>query len=379
MYTAFFGLNSNPFRLTPDPEFLFLSKEHKKALTYLNYGISSNTGFILVTGEVGTGKTTLIRKILKGLKDDIKVAHINNALVNSEQLIAMINDDLGIETQGRDKTHMLKDLSDFIIRQYADGLRTTLIIDEAQNLSSELLEEIRLLSNLETEKSKLLQIILVGQPELRNTLAVPALRQLRQRISISCHINPLARGEAENYIFHRLEVAGNRGAVKFSTGAVEAIHKSTRGVPRLINIFCDFLLLAAFTDGMKEITAELVKEVAEDIDSESRFWGDTAQEKKVEASAKALQTVLKRLDHLDEIVRKHDVSSNDIYEIAARVAHMENIIITAVEKLKQCPPCDSFTSDNAAIQDILREIEELKIGNEKLKQQQPFVSATRFH
>ena len=240
MYTTFFGLTCNPFQLTPDPEFLFLGKDHKKALTYVTYGISAGTGFILVTGEVGTGKTTLLRKILKELNKDIKVARVNNTLVSSEQLIAMISDDFGIETQGKDKTRLLRELTDFIISQYAQGFRTTLIIDEAQNLSPELLEEVRLLSNLETDKNKLLQIILAGQPELKQTLAVPKLRQLRQRISISCHINPLGRDEIEEYIFHRLGIAGNRSAVTFLEGAVDLLHDATHGVPRLINIFCDF-------------------------------------------------------------------------------------------------------------------------------------------
>jgi len=366
MYTSFFGLTCNPFQLTPDPEFLFLSREHKKALIFLNYGISSNTGFILITGEVGTGKTTLLRKILKGLPKDIKVARVNNTLVTSEQLISMINDDFGIETKGKDKTRMLRDLSDFIINQYAQGFRTALIIDEAQNLSSELLEEIRLLSNLETDKEKLLQIILLGQPELKVTLAAPALRQLRQRISISCHINPFDRTESEEYVLHRLEIAGNREAVSFLDGALDALHAATRGIPRLINIFCDFLLLGAFTEGSKEISADLVREVATDLDSENRYWGDSLRERDNDRGDNVSQAVLRRLDLLESALHRQRESSMDIGEIAERVATLESVI----EKFISTGGRETAPVESPHIGSILREIEFLKSKNIEIEQRQ---------
>ena len=360
MYTSYFGLTCNPFQLTPDPEFLFLGRDHKKALTYLNYGIVSNTGFILVTGEVGTGKTTLIRKILKGLKRDIKIARVNNTLVNSEQLISMINDDFGIETKGKDKTHMLRDLADFIIDQYAQGNRTSLIIDEAQNLSADLLEEIRLLSNLETDKSKLLQIILLGQPELKSTLAVPELRQLRQRISISCHINPLDRSETQEYIVHRLEIAGNRDAVIFKEDAMDALYASTRGIPRLINIFCDFLLLSAFSLGTKEISVDLVKDVATDLDSESRYWSDTPRESASGDNADMLQAVMKRLDRIETVVGRQAGSNIDTREISAKLADLENIVLTNLERSRPEQPIPHSTGGSTIVQVMLREMEDLK-------------------
>jgi general secretion pathway protein A len=332
MYTAFFNLLCNPFQLTPDPDFLFLSREHKKALTFLRYGMSSNTGFILVTGEVGTGKTTLIRQILKELQDDIKVARVNNTLVNSEQLITMINDDFGIETKGRGKTEMLRDLSDFIVSRYAQGFRTALIIDEAQNLSTELMEEIRLLSNLETDKDKLLQIILAGQPELKRHLAVPELRQFRQRINISCHINPLNRDEMEEYIMHRLEVAGNRDAVKFLDGALDELHAATHGIPRLINIFCDFLLLTAYNEERKEISAEHVRDVSEDIDAEDRYWKDTEPEQDKADTAHILQSILSRLDRLEAAVNNNQAGSkSDIEEIRNKMNNLEGIIKSTIQ------------------------------------------------
>ena len=360
MYTSYFGLTCNPFQLTPDPEFLFLAKDHKRALTYLNYGIMSNTGFILVTGEVGTGKTTLIRKIIKEIRRDIKLARVSNTLVNSEQLISMINDDFGIDTKGKDKTQMLRDLADFIIDQYAKGNRTTLIIDEAQNLTPELLEEIRLLSNLETDKTKLLQIILLGQPELKNKLAVPELRQLRQRISISCHINPLDRREIEEYIYHRLEIAGNRKAVTFQDDALDALHKYTRGTPRLINIFCDFLLLSLFSSGTKEITSKLVREVSADLDSESRYWVDTEHEATSSNDSDMLLSLINRLDRIESVVARQPGQNVDVHELAAKLEDLENIVINNMQKKKPDPQSPMPPASNTLMQVILREVEEMK-------------------
>ena len=370
MYTSFFGLTCNPFQLTPDPEFLFLGKDHKKALTYLNYGISAGTGFILVTGEVGTGKTTLIRRILKELNKDIKVARVNNTLVSSEQLVAMICDDFGIETLGKDKTRMLRDLTDFIISQYARGLRTTLIIDEAQNLSPELLEEVRLLSNLETDKSKLLQIILAGQPELKQALAVPKLRQLRQRISISCHINPLGRNETEEYILHRLGIAGNRNAVTFLDGAVDLLHDATRGIPRLINIFCDFLLLAAFSEGTKDISVALVKEIAVDIDSENRYWKDIELEKEQETDPKVLKSVFMRLDAIESVMHGSLVSRADIDELNIKIDHLESTVANVMDKTSPEPQGKVAHNNNIFIQALLRETEDLRRKLLELEQKQ---------
>ena len=269
MYTSFYGFKCKPFQLAPDPEFLFRSRVHKRALTYLNYGIKDNYGFILLTGEIGTGKTTVIRTLLKQIPDGIKVAKITNTKVSSEQLFAMINEDFGLDTKGKDKTAMLRDLTDFLIGQYAAGGRSVLVIDEAQNLTPDLLEEVRLLSNLETDKSNLLQIILIGQPELNLALARPELRQLRQRIAINVCIRRLTRDELEGYIKHRLRVAGNEQGVRFEKGVMDIIYEFSDGVPRLINIICEFALLAAFIDRKNLIEKELVREIMGDLINES--------------------------------------------------------------------------------------------------------------
>ena len=269
MYQSFYGFKTKPFQLTPDPEFLFMSRVHKRALTYLNYGVRDNYGFILLTGEIGTGKTTIIRTLLKQIPQEIKVARVTNTKVSSEQLISMINEDFGLDTKGRDKTVMLSDMTDYLIGQYAGGGKSVLIIDEAQNLSPDLLEEIRLLSNLETDKSNLLQIILIGQPELNQTLSRPELEQLRQRIAINAYISNLSRGELDDYVKHRLRVAGNEEGVGFEEGVMDAIYGFSRGVPRLINIICEFTLLAAFADRKKVIELDLVKEIIGDFVNES--------------------------------------------------------------------------------------------------------------
>ena len=277
MYEAFFKLRKKPFQLVPDPEFMYLSRSHKKALTYLDYGIRERAGFILLTGEVGSGKTTLIQDLLKKRYERITLAKIFNTRVSSEQLLAMINDDFGLNVAGKDKITLMRDLNDFLLEQYAAGNHPILIIDEAQNLAPDLLEEIRMLSNLESSSSKLLQIILVGQPELRETLAAQELRQLRQRISVNCHLKALSREEMAEYIVHRLTVAGNGDALRFPSGTLDLIYHYSRGIPRLVNIICDFLMLSAFAEEVDTVSTEIACDVLGDLDFENHFWGGAAQ------------------------------------------------------------------------------------------------------
>jgi general secretion pathway protein A len=273
MYEAYFKFNIKPFELLPDPDFIFMSKTHKKAVHYLQYGIQEKAGFILLTGEVGSGKTTLISDLIKRLAGNVTLAKVFNTKVSSEQLIAMINDDFGLDVKGKDKVTLFKELNDFLIEQHSRKFNPVLIIDEAQNLKPDQLEEIRMLSNLETTTAKLIQIVLVGQPELRDVLALPELRQLRQRISVNCSIKPLTKEETLEYILHRLEVAGNRDAVKFSDGSVELIFQHTKGVPRLVNILCDFLLLTAFIEETNAVDPPMVRDIAKDLDFETLYWG----------------------------------------------------------------------------------------------------------
>jgi len=272
MYLSYFKLKTKPFELVPNPEFMFLGKSHKKAMVYLDYGIRERAGFILLTGEVGSGKTTIIREMIARHIDNVVLSKIFNTNVDSEQLIAMINDDFDLPIQGKDKITLLRDLNLFLVDQYARGNRPVIIIDEAQNLTPETLEEIRMLSNLETTDSKLVQIILVGQPELRNMLAKPEMRQLRQRINIQCHLQPLDRQEVEEYILHRLQVAGNRQALSFDPKAFDIIFTYSCGIPRLINIICDFLLLSAFAEELHDVSEEMIFDIVGDLDFNNHYW-----------------------------------------------------------------------------------------------------------
>ncbi|QWV91855.1 XrtA-associated ATPase [Geomonas oryzisoli] len=273
MYLEFFGFAKKPFELVPDPDFIYLSRSHRKAVTYLDYGIRERAGFLLLTGDVGSGKTTLIRDLIGKKYERVVLAKVFNTRVSIEQLLAMINEEFGMDAAGKDKVSLLRDLNDFLLDQYAAGNHPILIIDEAQNLEAGLLEEVRLLSNLESSHNKLLQIILVGQPELRDTMASPGLMQLRQRISVSCHLHALSLEETRAYILHRMKVAGNPEAVHFTEEAVELIYRFSRGIPRLVNIICDFLMLAAFADEVRTVTAQMTEEVGADLDFERTYWG----------------------------------------------------------------------------------------------------------
>jgi putative secretion ATPase (PEP-CTERM system associated) len=284
MYEKHFSFTHKPFELVPNPDFLFLSSTHKKAISYLDYGIREKIGFILLTGEIGSGKTTIVRNFIKNLNGSVNLSKVNNTKVSSEQLISMINGDFGLDTEGKSKTKLLSELNEFLIDQYSKKYQPALLIDEAQNLSSDLLEEVRLLSNLETDRAKLLQIILVGQPELKKTLMLPELMQLRQRININYHIAPLTIEEVAKYIRHRLTIAGNPDAIRLQNDTMNYIYKFSRGIPRLINILCDFALLTAYTEGEKQVSADIIHEVAQDLDSRN-YWSES-QDTNVSMAAK---------------------------------------------------------------------------------------------
>ena len=253
MYCPFFGLQEKPFSITPDPRFLFLSQSHQEALGHLLYGIEERKGFITVTGEVGTGKTLLCRALLNRLGRHVQTALIFNSFLSEIELLRSVNEDFGIPQGGATRKELIDHLNQYLIGEFSAGRNAVLIIDEAQNLASPVLEQIRMLSNLETERGKLLQIILVGQPELRQQLARPELRQLNQRIALRYHIQPFNRQETEDYINHRLVVAGSHGGVKFSRRALSAIYRLSDGIPRKINLLCDRAMLSAYVHGRSRI------------------------------------------------------------------------------------------------------------------------------
>ncbi len=265
MYEAFFGLRERPFNLTPDPRFLFLSEKHKEAFAHLLYGIKNRSGFVMVTGEIGTGKTTISRTLLQQLHDDTEIAFIFNPFLSPEELLRKINEDFGIESKGETIKDLVDELNAYLLDRGACGKNCILVIDEAQDLAPNVLEHVRLLSNLETETQKLLQIILIGQPELAQHLELPELRQLNQRITARYHLFPLDRSETVQYIAFRLRAAGGLRKIRFTRGALRAVYRYSGGVPRVINSICDRALLVAYTQEARDITVATVRKAAQEV------------------------------------------------------------------------------------------------------------------
>ena len=266
MYKSFYGLKENPFNVNPDPRFLFLTKEIEEALTGLMYGIQTRKGFITLTGEVGTGKTTLINRLLDWLHHRrARTAFLFNSRMNSSQLFDFILAEFDIPCESKSKSQQLLKLNHWLLERYRDGETVVLIIDEAQNLTYPVLEEIRLLTNLETSTEKLLQIVLSGQPELEEKLKLPQLRQLRQRIMLRCRTTPLSEEQTRDYIAERLRIAGASGEPIFSAKTVETIHVYSMGIPRVINLLCEHSLVNGFVEQQRPIQLKIVEEVAHEF------------------------------------------------------------------------------------------------------------------
>lgn len=264
IYDKFFGLREEPFGVTPDPKYLYFSKQYEDALAHLNFGIAESKGFIMLTGEIGSGKTTLIRYLLNQLEAEAHSSLIINPMVDPLELLKLINHDFGVIPKGNSQKEQLEALNNFLLTAYSKNEKSVLVIDEAQELSIEALEFIRLLSNLETDKKKLLQVILVGQPELRKIVATEPLRQLNQRIAVRYHLSPLDLNGTMMYISHRLKIAGG-GMLSFPLKGIKLIYKYSRGIPRLINLACDRTLLLSYSEGKIKIDAGMVKKAIDDL------------------------------------------------------------------------------------------------------------------
>jgi general secretion pathway protein A len=278
MYLQFYGLREAPFSPTPDPKFLFQSTRHREALAQLLYGVRERKGFIVLTGEIGTGKTTLLRTLLARLDRDTHVAYIHNSALQIEGLLEYMLQDWGVKSTATSHAQRLFELNEFLIDQHRQGLSPVLVIDEAQNLSLATLEAVRLLSNFETTTQKLMQILLVGQLELRAKLSTPELRQLKQRIGLRCHIGPLSPEETRLYIRHRLRIAGAADAGIFTDAAIQRITEYSQGTPRVVNIVCDHCLLSGFADSKRRIDTGVVDETVEYLEEGERpVWKRTRQ------------------------------------------------------------------------------------------------------
>src|SRR5271166_1113258 len=262
MYKSFFGLKESPFNVNPDPRFLFLTKQIEEALTGLMYGIQTRKGFITLTGEVGTGKTTLVNRLLDWLHHrPTRTAFLFNSRMNSTQLFDFVLAEFDIPCESKSKSQQLLKLNHWLLERYRAGETVILIVDEAQNLTFPVLEEIRLLTNLETSTEKLLQIVLSGQPELEEKLRLPELRQLRQRIMLRCKTAPLSKEQTRDYIAERLRIAGSSGQPVFSDQAIDAIHIYSLGIPRVINLLCEHSLVNSFVEQQRPILPKIVEEV----------------------------------------------------------------------------------------------------------------------
>ena len=273
MYLSYYNLREAPFNITPDPRFLFFSAKHQEAFNHLLFGIHERKGFIELTGEVGAGKTTICRKLLEELGPNYKTALILNPCLSSHQLLKAIVLEFGLKAHGIDRVAYLDALNEFVLAEVNLGNDVVLIIDEAQDLSDELLEQVRLLSNLETDHQKLLQIVLMGQPELRDKLAQPELRQLRQRITVRYHLSPLDLAETAYYVNHRLTLAGANGRPQFDESAIKLVYRYSGGVPRLINAVCDKALLAGFVTQTDILNKKVLKLAIEELEGVPAMQG----------------------------------------------------------------------------------------------------------
>jgi general secretion pathway protein A len=277
MYEQFFGLTEKPFNTTPDSKFFYPSPKHTEALNSLIYAISERKGFVVITGEIGVGKTTVWRTLVNKLDSNTNLAVITNTHLTCRELIAGILEELQVEYKPGTKQKLLSQLNDYLIRQLAADINVVLIIDEAQNLTPKVLEEVRMLSNLETEKEKMIQIILIGQPELKVKLSHPRLEQFKQRIAVYYHMSGLSRQDTEAYIMHRIRLASSNGVDIFTPRAIEAVYNYSRGIPRLINLVCDSALLSGYIYETKKITENIIQDVIKERD----FQQDIREEVKL--------------------------------------------------------------------------------------------------
>jgi general secretion pathway protein A len=347
MYTSYYDLKEKPFNLLPDPDFFYMSSGHENAYVHIEYAVSENKGFVVVSGEIGAGKTTLINLLIKKIEQDVKIGLINNTSVTPEHLIKMVCSEYELDVDGMDKAEMLEVLHSFLLDQFSQRQRVILIIDEAQNLSVEVIEEIRMLSNIEADKHHLLQIFLLGQPELIYTLQNKKLKQFVQRITVYCHLKGLKREDTEKYITHRLNVAGNKQKDLFSKQAIDTIFKYSKGIPRIVNNICDTSLVYGFADQVKVINKEIVENVIKSRESDGIFLNKPNTKnsdninkkdnfKKLISVLKSWKKHIKLLERrISLLEEKIDISDKKLDELGNKKDQKDEIIIELFKMLKK--------------------------------------------
>ena len=349
MYEDFYGLHSKPFQLNPDPGFYFASKQHRRAKDYLDYGILRNEGFIVVTGEIGAGKTTIVRGLLDSLEStQVVAAQLVSTQLEADDTLRMIGAAFGVRTRDVSKADLLMALEVFLVSQAGQGKRCLLVVDEAQNLSTTALEELRMLSNFQFGKQALLQSFLVGQPEFRTLLQGPNMQQLRQRVIAACHIGPLDQEETQQYIEHRLKCAGSTGEPAFDADAFAGIFRLSHGIPRRINGVCDRLLLLGMLAEKKYFTASDVREVEAGMQEESFDDGKLALETVAAASDRSAQppAMAKARALVEHATRRADADGERLSRLEDRLQQMESTnaaILSTLQRLVAKP------NDHAAV------------------------------
>ena len=387
MYKKFFGLKENPFKLVPNPSYLFLSKSHEEALAHLNYAVSNEDGFAKITGEVGTGKTTLCRAFLDYLDEKTEAAYIFNPKLTSLQLLKTVNQEFGIPSEADNTKDLIDLLNTFLIAGKARGKKVILLIDEAQNLSKAVLEQLRLLSNLETNQSKLLQIILVGPPELDLLLDSPGLRQLKQRISVSCRLQPLTLRETGAYIRHRIGVASRKPSILFPRGAVRKIYKFSKGIPRLVNIACDRTLLTAFSLGQNRLTGGIAHSAIGDLVSKEKnqqhglFYGSTGILTMALLSAVFVMLWMNPPDIFDDFISRRESESKPV---VVRLPVPDDLtsaesppVLTPIEPSPVSTPPQSEEKNEVVVWELETFDRALRSMDQKVSRQAAIVSALK--
>jgi general secretion pathway protein A len=353
MYKDFFGLNATPFSISPDPSYLLTTPAVEEALACLTFGINTRRGFILLTGAVGTGKTTLIYKLLDWLRSQrVPTAFLFNSLIDPPQLLEAIFTDLGLPYEALSKVQRLSRLNNFLLEQYRQGRTSVVIIDEAQNLSPEVLEEIRLLTNLETATEKLLQIVIVGQPELEQKLKRPELRQLNQRITLRARTLPLDLDETRAYIAQRLRLAGANGRNIFSPPAIESVYRFSAGIPRVINVLCDHSMIHAFADQQPTIERKVVEVVAHDFDLEDRRPTKHRVDDFGRLQVRGTRNVVRGTRNVQEAVEEETFEEEAFEEEAIEEATFEEETVEDAREQEEMAEAETVEDERVHVEEI---------------------------